>query len=126
MNTMYFNQYNEISEIIKSSSIYYYCSLRNRIIELEKSYHFENTVVGNKYQPMGEVIINKASVFQPRTTYFFVMSEFCFETMEKCKILIHIPCTQIDSQYHNISCTRSLPLPIHPSRCKETKCREVV
>ena len=25
---------------------------------------------------MGEVMINKASVFQPRTTYFFMMSEF--------------------------------------------------
>ena len=55
---------------------------------------------------MGEVMINKASVFQPRTTYFFLMSEFWFETIEKYKILTGIPFTQIDSPYHKISCTR--------------------
>ena len=37
---------------------------------------------------MGEVMINKASVFQPRTTYIFVMSEFQFETIGDVKLYL--------------------------------------
>ena len=36
---------------------------------------------------MGEVMINKASVFQPRTTYFFMMSEFKISKSLRCKSL---------------------------------------